>query len=113
MLDRLIPDIILLLIAALFLAFIWWIARLYEMTYEGNVERLPDWMRAWSRTLLMAEQPPGKAWRWVLIGLLIVCYAFYIITFDVTPLLVRLVATILGLTVFGTCIYYCEKKMGK
>jgi hypothetical protein len=113
MLDQLIPDTILLLIAALFVAFVWWIARLYEITYEGNVERLPRWMQAWGKTLVVAQEPPGKAWRWVLIGLFIVYYAFYLVTFDGTPLLVRLVATIFGLTVFGMCIYYCEKKMGK
>ena len=113
MLDRLIPDTILLLIAALFLGFLWWDSRVYEIAYEGNVDRLPRWMRAWSNISPIAQKAPGKKWRWVIIGALLVVYAIYIVTFDGTPFLVRLAATIIGLTVFGTCIYYCEKKMGK
>ena len=113
MLDRLIPDTMFLLIVALFLAFLWWTARLYEITYVGNVERLPKWMRAWSKTLVMAQEPPGKTWRWVFIGLLLVEYAIYFITFNDTPFLVRSAATAIGLAVFVACVYYCERKMGK
>ncbi len=113
MLDRLIPDTILLLIAALFLAFLWWSARVYEITYEGHVDRLPKWMQAWSRISLRAKEPPGKAWRGVFVGLLLVYDAIYVVIFEGTPLLVKLCAVIIGLTVFGMCIYYCEKKMGR
>ncbi len=111
MLDRLINDTIGLLIPTVFLAFLWWDARIYEITYPDDVSHLPKWMQAWSKLSPRAKEPPGKAWRWAFVGLLLVVYTIYIVTFNVTPLLVRLCAVIIGLTVFGMCIYYCEKKM--
>jgi hypothetical protein len=40
-------------------------------------------------------------------------YIIYIGTFDATPLLIRFLIAMLGLAVFGACIYYIDKKMGK
>lgn len=113
MLAQLLNNTFSLLIITLFFGFIWWIARLYEITYEGNVDRLPKWMQIWSKSLVMAQEPPSKTWRWVIVGLLAVLDAFYIIPFHDTPLSIRLFAAIINLAVFGACIYYCDKKMGE
>lgn len=113
MLAQLLNNTVSLLIITLFFAFMWWIARLYEITYEGNIDRLPEWMQIWSKSLVMAKEPPGKSWRWLIVGLLLVLDVFYIVPFHVTPLLIRLLAVIINLAVFGACIYYCDKKMGK
>ena len=45
-----------LLIITLFLEFLWWTARIYEITYEGNSDRLPEWMQTWSKTLAADRQ---------------------------------------------------------
>jgi hypothetical protein len=114
MLDRLIPDTSILLIGTLFLAFIWWSARLDEITYEGHADRLPKWMQAWNNKLQAKTQgQPSKAWRWLLIVALLASYAYYLVHYIETPVLVRLCAVAIGLAVFGACIYYCDKKMGK
>ncbi len=56
MLERLPNTTIDLLIPTLFFAFTWWIGRLYELTSEGNIARLPEWMQAWSKSLAMAKK---------------------------------------------------------
>ncbi len=113
MLDRLLNTTIDLLIPTLFFAFTWWIGRLYELTYEGNIDRLPGWMQVWSKSLVMAKKPAGKSWRWLPGGLLLAYYAVYNVTYSETLFLIRLVATTIGLAIFGACAYYCDKKMGK
>jgi hypothetical protein len=113
MLDRLLNDTLILLIPTLFFAFLWWTARLYELAYEGNIDRLPEWMQNWSMSLKMAQEPPTRTWRWGLAGLLLIVYGIYIITFHATPFLIRLFLLIANFVIFGACVYYCEKKMGK
>jgi len=113
MLTQLLNNAASLLIIALFLAFLWWTGRLYEITYEGKIDRLPEWMQTWSKTLKMTQEPPGRAWRWILAGLLIVLDLFYLVTLHASPFLIRLFAVIINLVVFGTCVCYCDKKMGK
>ena len=113
MLDRLLNTTIELLIPTIFFAFIWWIGRLYELTYEGNIDRLPAWMQEWSNSFGMAKKPAGKYWRWWPGGLFLAYYAFYDVARSDIPFVIRLLATAIGWAVFGACIYYCEKKMGK
>jgi hypothetical protein len=60
-----------------------------------------------------AKGPVGNRWRWFLPVLLILVYVIYLVTFDATPLLIRFLIAMLGLAVFGACIYYIDKKMGK
>lgn len=72
MLAQLSNDIFSSLFITLFFAFMWWIARLYEITYEGNIDRLPEWMQIWSKSLMMTQEPPGKSWRWLIVGLLLI-----------------------------------------
>ena len=111
--DRLLNDILILLIPTLFLAFLWWTARLYELKYEDNVDRLPEWMQIWGSPLKIAKEPSRKTWRWGLVGLLQIVYVIYIVTFDTTPFLIRLFVVGAGLAIFGACVYYCEEKMGR
>ncbi len=90
MLDRLLNDTLILFIPTLFLAFLWWTARLYELKYEDSVDRLPEWMQIWSNSLKIAKEPPRKTWRWGLAGLLLIVYGYYVVTVDATPFLIRL-----------------------
>ena len=113
MLDRLLNDTLGLLIPTLFVAFVWWTGRLSEVKYENNLDRLPKWMQVWSNLLEMMSEPPKKTASWTFVGLLLIVYVIYIVTFDATPLLIRLFLVGAGSAIFGTCVYYCEKKMGK
>jgi hypothetical protein len=69
--DRLLNDIVTLLIPTLFLAFAWWTDRLSEVKYEKNLDRLPKWMQVWSNLLGMLSEPPKKTARWTFAGLLL------------------------------------------
>jgi len=113
MLAQLPNDVFGLLLVTLFFAFAWWLGRLYELKYEDNIDRLPEWMQIWSNSLKMAKEPPRKTWRWLFLGGLLAYYVFYNANFSEPLFLIRLVATIIGLAIFGACVYYCEKKMGK
>jgi len=112
MLDRLPNDIVTLLIPTLFLAFAWWTGRLGEVKYENNLARLPKWMQLWSNLVGM-ESGSTKTVHWTFVGLLLIVYVIYIVTFDTTPFLIRLFLVGAGLAIFGACVYYCEEKMGR
>jgi hypothetical protein len=97
MLAQLLNDIFSMLIITLFLAFLWWTVRLHEITGEGNIDRLSEWMQVWNKVLPISREPPGKLWRWVIMGLLLTAYAFYVVPFHVTPFLARLFIVLVGL----------------
>jgi hypothetical protein len=113
MIEQIMLDILGLLVLTFGIVFLWANIRLEEINYEGNYDRLHPWVQAWSRKLPTPEVEPGKNWRWVFIGAVLVINAIYLVTFDKTPLLLRVPITIFGLVVFGACVYYCDKKMGK
>jgi hypothetical protein len=50
-------------------------------------------------------------WRWIEIGLLIPVYAYYVVNFDATPLLLRITLALFELVAFSAWIYYCDKKL--
>jgi len=93
MLAQLSDDIFGLLFITLFFAFAWWLCRLYELTYEDNIDRLPDWMQIWSKSFGKAQKPPGRFWRWLIGGLPLIANIGYLIPFysHDTPFLIRLV----------------------
>jgi hypothetical protein len=113
MLEQIVSDILVLLIPTLWIAFLLLTIRLIEIYVEGHDDRLPSWIQGWSRKLPSATRPPSRMWRWLFAVLLIPVYIIYIVTFDATPLLIRFLIAMLGLAVFGACIYYIDKKMGK
>ncbi len=65
------------------------------------------------REIPESDEEPEKRWRWILIGLLIPVYAIYVVTFDATPLLIRVAIALVELVAFSVWIYYCDQKMGK
>jgi hypothetical protein len=110
--NRIISDILFLLIPTLAIAFFWLMIRLIEISYEGHSDRIPSWLDGLSDKLPSATGPVGKRWR-ILAVLLVPVYVIYLVTFDATPPLLRFLIAILALAVFGGCIYYCDKKLGK
>ncbi|HTP07460.1 MAG TPA: hypothetical protein VMP08_04375 [Anaerolineae bacterium] len=113
MIDQIMLDILGLLALTFGIVFLWANIRLEEINYEGDDDRLNPWMRAWSRKLPTPEVEPGKNWRWVGVEAILVIYAIYLVTFDRTPLLLKVPIAIFGLVVFGACVHYCDQKMGK
>jgi hypothetical protein len=113
MVNQIVSDILVLLIPTLWIAFLLLTIKLVEISYEGHSDRLPSWIRRYSRKLPPAMRPLSRMWRWLLAALLVPVYIIYIGTFDATPLLIRFLIAMLGLAVFGACIYYIDKKMGK
>ena len=93
MIERLISDMLGLLIPTLFIAFLWRRFRIEEIS--------------------VLDSEPEKRWRLVLAGLLIPVYALYVVTFDRTPLAMRIAIALVELIAFSVWIYYCDQKMGK
>jgi hypothetical protein len=93
MTDHVASDILVLAIPTLWIAFLWRYFRLKEITELAG-----------ERTM---------RWRWIEIGLLVPVYAFYVVTFDNTPLLIRVSIALTELMAFSVWIYYCDNKMGK
>ena len=88
-----VSDILGLAIPTLWIAFLWRYFRLKEIT------ELTD-----ERTM---------RWRWIEIGLLMTVYAFYVGTFDNTPLLIRIAIALSELLAFSVWIYYCDNRLGR
>jgi hypothetical protein len=93
MTDHVASDILVLAIPTLWVAFLWRYFRLKEINELAG-----------ERTM---------RWRWIEIGLLMPVYAFYVVTFDNTPLLIRISIALTELIAFSVWIYYCDNKMGK
>jgi hypothetical protein len=93
MTNHVVSDILILLIPTLWAGFLWRYFRSKEITELAG-----------ERTM---------RWRWIEIGLLVPVYAFYVVTFDNTPLLIRILIALTELMAFSVWIYYCDNKMGK
>ncbi len=90
--DRIVSDILGLLIPTLWIGFLW---------RRFRVREIPEHIKA----------SEGR-WRWILIGLLIPVYGIYVVTVEATPLLIRIGVASVELIAFSVGIYYCDQKLG-
>jgi hypothetical protein len=114
---HLLDDIFGRLFITLFFASLWWSFRLHELVHEDKIDRFSDWMQIWSETWGLERRPPPnkRLWRWGQAGLFLVAQLVYLIPFypHEAPFVFRLFLVIACFAIYGACIYYCEKKMGK